>query len=258
MNTTILENNMTIEEDSSFSFDGYQVVRGEFFAHVYEPSFTFNNYKVSVNTACVKKLPDIEYVQILVNPEDKKLAVRPCSEDEKDAFRWCSATKHTPKQITARMFSAKVFSLMDWNPAYRYKLLGKLIRSGSNLLFVFDLKTPEIFTRVLKDDGKIINSRTPTYPEQWKNQFGLPVEEHKKSIQVNIFDGHAVFGLEKLSIPAITPSTRKTSETNQEDEQYEQLSLNTTVSEKNNAASIGSGSEIPQNPNPPIYSSPAG
>ena len=42
-------NQMEVIDDDSFSYDGYQVVRGEFFAHIYEPSFTFNNYKVSVN-----------------------------------------------------------------------------------------------------------------------------------------------------------------------------------------------------------------
>ena len=39
-------NQMEVIDDDSFSYDGYQVVRGEFFAHIYEPSFTFNNYKV--------------------------------------------------------------------------------------------------------------------------------------------------------------------------------------------------------------------
>ena len=125
-------NQMEVIDDDSFSYDGYQVVRGEFFAHIYEPSFTFNNYKVSVNTACIKKLPDVEYVQILVNPIEKKLAVRPCREEEKDSFRWCSSgKKRSPKQITCRIFFAKVISLMDWNPNYRYKILGKLIRSGN-------------------------------------------------------------------------------------------------------------------------------
>ena len=139
MNEQLMINEMEVLEVADFDFEGYQVVRGEFFAHIYEPSITFNNYKVGVNTACLKKLPNFDYVQILVNPEDKKLAVRPCSEDEKDSFRWCSATKkRTPKQITCRMFFAKVVSLMDWNPNYRYKLLGKLIRSGNELLFIFD------------------------------------------------------------------------------------------------------------------------
>ena len=110
------KNTIPVTEDDAFSYDGYQVVRGEFFAHTYEPSFTFNSSKVSVNTACIKKLPDTDFVQILVNPDEKKLAVRPCQEDEKDSFRWCSATaKRSPRQITCRIFFAKVVSLMGWN-----------------------------------------------------------------------------------------------------------------------------------------------
>lgn len=216
-----------IYEDDAFSYEGFQVVRGEFFAHIYEPSFTFNGNKVSVNTACIKKLPDIDFVQILVNPIEKKLAVKPCSEEEKDSFRWCTASsKRSPKQITCRMFFAKVISLMDWNPNYRYKLLGKLIRSGGELLFVFDLTTPEIFMKTVKDDGKIKSSRTPTYPEEWKNQFGLPVEEHQKSLQVNIFDGYAVFGIQKeaeKSTPVEEPAIPES-----EVQSYEQTTLFTT------------------------------
>lgn len=88
---TTSSKDIEIIEDDAFSYEGFQVVRGEFFAHIYEPSFTFNSNKVSVNTACIKKLPDTDFVQILVNPEEKKLAVRPCTEDEKDSFRWCTA-----------------------------------------------------------------------------------------------------------------------------------------------------------------------
>jgi hypothetical protein len=189
---------MEIEEVDDFNFDGYQVVRGEFFAHMYEPSFSFNENKVFVNTACVKKLPDFDYVQILVNAEEKKLAIRPCDEAEKDSFRWSTSKndKRLPKQITCRVFFAKVFSLMNWNSDYRYKLLGKLIRSRGELLFIFDLNNPEIFTRVIKEDGKIKKSRTPVYPEEWKSQFGLSVKEHQQNLQVDIFDGYAVFGIQ--------------------------------------------------------------
>lgn len=96
---------LQIIEDDAFSYEGYQVVRGEFFAHTYEPSFTFNVNKVSVNTACIKKMPQTDFVQILVNPDEKKLAVHPCQEDEKDSFHWCSTTKkRSPRQITCRIF----------------------------------------------------------------------------------------------------------------------------------------------------------
>ena len=61
--------------EEEFSYDGYQVVRGEFFAHLFEPSVTFKDAKVSVNAACLNKLPDVTFVQFLVNPNEKKPAV---------------------------------------------------------------------------------------------------------------------------------------------------------------------------------------
>jgi len=191
-------------QDDVFSYDGYQVVRGEFFAHVFEPSITFNNCKVSLNTACLNRLPNIDYVQILVNPKAKKLAVRPSSEDEKDSFLWCTtkSTKRKPKQITCRMFFAKVVQLMEWNPDYRYKLLGKLIRSGDEYLFIFDLTATEIYQRILRDGENPKTSRIPVFPAKWQNQFGLPVEEHRKLLQVNIFEGYTVFGIKDKSAKA--------------------------------------------------------
>ena len=195
----VLKSTREIEviDDFDFSYDGYQVVRGEFFAHTYEPMISFNQNKVFVNTACIRKLPETDYVQILVNPESKKLAVRPCAEEEKDSFRWSTGgKKRGPKQIRCRIFYAKVMSLMGWNPDYRYKLLGKLVNSNGELLFVFDLTTPEIYIRTIRPGEKARTSRTATYPDEWKNQFGLPVEEHQNNLQVDIFDGYAVFGLE--------------------------------------------------------------
>jgi hypothetical protein len=184
-------------QDDAFSYDGYQVVRREFFAHVFEPSITFNNCKVSLNTACLSRLPDIDYVQILVNPDEKKLAVKPSTEDEKDSFLWCTTrgAKRKPKQITCRMFFAKVIQLMNWDPDYRYKLLGKLIRSGNDYLFIFDLTATEIYQRFLNDGEQHKTSRTPVFPVEWQNQFGLPIEEHRKLLQINIFEGYTVFGI---------------------------------------------------------------
>ena len=108
---------MAIINDDKFTYQDYQVVRGEFFAHMYEPSFVLNRFKVSVNAACLRKLPNVEYVQILVNPEIKKLIVKPCLEEEKDSFKWCT-NRRTPKQIKCTIFFAKIINLMGWNPNY--------------------------------------------------------------------------------------------------------------------------------------------
>ena len=189
-----------IIEDESFTYDGFQVVRGEFFSHIYEPSFTLNLNKISVNMACIRKLPDVEYVQILVHPEEKNLVIRPCKEEEKDSFRWkTSGKKVSPKQVTCKVFFAKIYALMGWNLDYRYKLLGKLIRSNGELLFVFNLNNPEIYIRVFREGEKPRVSRTPVYPQEWKNQFGISVEEHRKSLSMNKFSEYTIFGVRETA-----------------------------------------------------------
>ena len=185
------------DETADFSYDGYQVVRAEFFAHLYEPSVTLNKETVSVNAACLRKLPGFEYVQFLVNPGEKKLAVKPCSEDMKDSFRWCTGDgkKRKPKKITCKIFFAKVMSLMDWDPRYRYKILGKLIRTKDDSIFVFDLNSAEAYHNRAK--GESGTSRSPHYPEEWKNQFGIPATEHQDIQQISIFDDYTEFRIER-------------------------------------------------------------
>ncbi len=200
-----------IVQDDTFSYKGYQVVRGEFFAHLYEPSLCFNRSKVYVNTGCLKRMQDVDYVQILVNAEEKKLVIRPAGEDEKDAFLWCTTKNNVrrPKQITCRVFFAKIVNLMSWNADYRYKLLGKVIRSGEEKLVVFDLTATEIYLRKIKEGEKPKTARKPVFPAEWENQFGLPVEEHRKLLQVNIFNGYTVFGIKDNKKPVEDTSKEK-------------------------------------------------
>lgn len=214
-----LDNNVEDAIDiPNFSYEGFQVVRGEFFAHIFEPSITFNKCKIYVNTACIKKLPDIEYVQILVNSEEKKLAIKPCSAEEKDSFLWCT-TKRKPRQISGKIFFGMISDLMKWNPDYRYKLLGKFIKSNGEYLFIFDLKSSEMYERKLDENsGKTKTSRNPIFPAAWKNQFGLPVEEHKKQLQIDLFNGFAVFGLEDKKI---NNQQNFNKEENMEEDRYE-------------------------------------
>ena len=186
-----------LELHREFNYDGYQVVRREFFAHINEPSVTFNNYKFYVNAACLNRFPQVDQVQVLVNQESKILAIRPCRAEDRDACAWCTtgSGRRKPKQITCKIFFAKVFYLMGWNLDYRYKLLGRVIHAKDEWLIAFDLTATEVYQRVLKDGEKPKSSRTPVFPEGWKKQFGLPFREHQKSMQVDIFEGYAVYGL---------------------------------------------------------------
>lgn len=197
--TVAVESDEILEMGDSFDFDGYQVVRREFFAHLREPSVTFNNCKFSVNTACLTKFPKTEYVQVLVSRDEKILALRPCEENARDSFLWCNIThgKRKPRAITCKLFFAKIVSFLNWNPDNRYKLLGKVVHAKGEYLLAFDLTSKEEYQRIFKEGEKPRSSRTPRFPEDWQDQFGLPYNEHKQSMQINIFDGYAIYAIKE-------------------------------------------------------------
>ena len=196
----INEDEELIVLSDSFKLEDFQVVRREFFAHLSEPAVTFNRRKFYVNAACLNKFPNTDYVQALINTETKILALRPCDEGERGSFQWCSYVKgvRKPKQSTCTLFFLKIFDLMNWNPEHRYKMLGNIVHANGEYLLAFDLTSTEVYQRVYDENSsKLKSSRTPVYPLDWQNQFGLPYNEHKQSMLINIFDGYAVYQIKE-------------------------------------------------------------
>lgn len=216
-----------IELAEDFSYDGYQVVRRELFAHLREPAVVIRRDSVTFNTACIAGLEDAVYIQILVNQDNKRMVVRKCEENDKDALRWCvtKPDKRKSRKMTNKIFSAMMYEMMGWNLDCRYKILGHKITFEDETIYVFDLMETEIFLdikgkRAKKDtesqfttekansveetaSNSIDNERSveeikrknriPFYPKEWKDSFGLPVEEHRKALEINMLDGYAEF-----------------------------------------------------------------
>src|SRR5699024_3155221 len=143
-----------LELQENFTYDGYQVVRRELFAHLREPSVVIRRDSITFNTACIAGMEDAVYIQILVNPDTKKMVVRKCDENDKDALHWCIAKtdKRKSRKVTSKIFSAKMYELMGWNTACRYKILGHKIVYEDEMLYIFDLLETEIFLDVRKTE----------------------------------------------------------------------------------------------------------
>lgn len=216
-----------IELAEDFSYDGYQVVRRELFAHLREPAVVIRRDSVTFNTACIAGLEDAVYIQILVNQDNKRMVVRKCEENDKDALRWCVAKpdKRKSRKMTNKIFSAMMYEMMGWNLDCRYKILGHKITFEDETIYVFDLMETEIFLDIkgkkAKKDTESQSTtenasnieetassdtdnersaeeikrknRIPFYPKEWKDSFGLPVEEHRKALEINMLDGYAEF-----------------------------------------------------------------
>ena len=191
------KNDELLELDQTFNFEDFQVVRREFFAHMREPSITFNDCKFYVNSACLKRFPNAMYVQVLIDRESKILALKPCQEMTRDSFQWCRVVKgkREPRQTTCQIFCLKVASLMKWNPLHRYKILGKLIHANGEYLIAFDLTATEVYKKSINEEEKLVTSKAPMFPADWKDQFGMSFYEHQQSLKISTFDGYAVYAI---------------------------------------------------------------
>ena len=125
-----------------------------------------------------------------------------------------------PKPITCKLFYAKIVSMLNWNPDDRHKLLGRLIHANGEYLLAFDLAAPETYPKVVVEGEKPRRSRRPIYPADWQDQFGLPYYEHRQSMQINIFDGYAVYAIkEEGNAPQASLLTQSTFENSSETEE---------------------------------------
>lgn len=160
----------------------------------------FNYNSIAFSAACIRKLPDAMYIQVLVNQQTKQLIVKACDENAKDAVRWCTLDtkngKRKSREIKGAIFSGKIFDMMGWNADYRYKLLGVVVSVKGERIVIFRLEDCE--TYIPLDNGTTRKmGRKPHYPVAWKDSFGLPLEEHTSQLQIDVLDNFARFEVVK-------------------------------------------------------------
>ena len=197
------------ELESTFSYDGYQVVRKELFAHLRDPAIVIRKDSITFNTACITGLEDVVYVHVMFNSNLKRVVVRGCDENDKDALRWCIAKpdKRKSRKMSCKPFADLVYKEMGWDSECRYKILGYRITFEGETLYVFDLLVPEIFHEGQRrkkgaadspnntQETKPANTRKGFYPDDIAGTFGVPVEEHLKESEVQQMDGYVSMGI---------------------------------------------------------------
>lgn len=196
--------------DENFSYAGYQITREEFFAHAKEPSLCINGNKMYVNKVCLRKAPDASRVLVMVSPAQKKIVLKPCTEETKDSVPWMTSKGSVRQIICKPAFCALITELTGWNLNNRYKMIGKMVRNRGDRLFIFDLNAALIYPRkpVTDAQGNIIKTkiiRDPVYMESWRHQFGLPVEEHERTYAINRFDDYVVISVQEKAAAVTKP-----------------------------------------------------
>lgn len=134
-------NNSNITE---ISLDGFQVVRGQYFSRIIEPSFTIWYSGVSFNLSAYNALNSCESVQILVSNEKRCIIIKSVPSTDRDAVVWLKPSeRHKYKKIECSKFTHQLYDFWNWNKGFHYRANGKLVKSGQKIMLYFDFTKPE-------------------------------------------------------------------------------------------------------------------
>lgn len=169
---------------SAFDLEGYQVVRGQFMTARSEcPTIAVTSNKISFNVVCARRFIDVPYIQLLLHPSERKIAIRPCKENAPHSIRWRPDPEKPviQKTISCQHFGNALFQIMEWNPDYLYRIRGTWVARGSEQIIVFNLSNavPAAFLETETDDGDAAKKRrVDLCPEEWNDTFGEEFYEY--------------------------------------------------------------------------------
>ena len=168
---------------SAFDLEGYQVVRNQFTQIRYEgPAINIGYRKISFNTFCMKKFNDVQYIQLLLHPAERKIAIRPCQKHSTHSIKWHTDPQKSiySKTISCPHFGTALFGIMGWNPDYLYKVRGVWIYNRRERIIIYNQTNavPSVLVKDTESEG-VRSRRIEMLPDEWGNSFGEEFYEHE-------------------------------------------------------------------------------
>ena len=168
-----------------FDLRDFEVVRGEFLCPARLPVVTFIDRKIQFNAVCVRTPGWGNHAELLIDPIDRRFAIRPADEKDRCAVKISQFSKGAcqSRAAGAAAFSDTLFTLLGWKHGYRYRIAGALYQNGEETVCIFHADNAEILlrpdclpegTRPLLTAGTWVRA----IPETWSIDFGQPYYLH--------------------------------------------------------------------------------
>lgn len=168
----------------SFDLRDYEVARGQFFSSVGRISVSFSYKQISFNKDAIRKFPNIKFVEMLIHPSSKLLAIRPCSSETKNKVQWSRLKdgQLIPKPISGAAFLPTLYEIFKWDKKCKYRILGVAHQKDNENVLIFNMDDTEIRIPTSTNEVSAPNNNTPdtisdsksvlAYPADWMNSFG--------------------------------------------------------------------------------------
>ena len=136
-------------EKGDFDLRGFEITRSEFFDSNRRPAISFSDRRIKFNAPCVRKFAPSTYAELLINPIERKLAIRPTDKSNRSSviISKLSNKRYTPREVPAAAFYDTIFSIFEWNKDYKYRIIGSLYEQDGELAYIFDAADSEAFVQ---------------------------------------------------------------------------------------------------------------
>ena len=172
-----------------FDMSGFQVTRGEFLNAHNSPTILISYNKIKFSIECLRKFAKIQYIEILIHPKDKKLAIRPTTKDNRNAVKWANVLDgvYTPRDISAGAFYQTLTSLMGWSQSIKYKIMGVLYKNAEEKAYVFSALESQAYVKSYlvenreEDVTPLLSTgkHVKLVPQEWADNFGFQYYERQ-------------------------------------------------------------------------------
>ncbi len=187
-------------EAGDFDLRDFEVARMELFEGSKQPAIMFSDNKVKLNSNCINKFGENNYVELLINPITRKFAVRKTTKNNRQAVvcskKICGSFQARDIPISA--VSRTIYSLFGWNSDFRYRVSGTLYEEDEEIAYIFDTENTEAFLKsylipkYADNDGNEniemkpltpYGKRIKAIPKEWINSFGKQYYLHERSYE---------------------------------------------------------------------------
>lgn len=179
-----------------FDLRGFEIARTELFDTADKPFVRFSERQIKFSTDCIRKYGKNNHIELLVNPITKMIAVR--STDEKNRCGViCSKLsngRYYPKEIPCAAFGETLFHIFGWNTNHRYRIVGNLIETENEVVYLFDTRDTEMYMKSYMvgvnadSEGNkgqpltIVGNSVRAVPKEWTQTFGKEFYTHERDL----------------------------------------------------------------------------
>ena len=201
-------------KSGDFDLRGFEIARAQFFNTPLKMNATFTLTKVQFGVECIRKLNGVEYVELLIHPVTKTLAVRPSTKENRNAVKWCRFSEggKAPKEISGSAFLKTLFLLCEWKPNCKVRVIGVRKQNGSESVLLFDMTETEVFiptvsTEETDEEKEKVTPVVSTsksvcaYPLEWADNFGSPYYRYAQQKELEYYSKHGKWEIDVSSTP---------------------------------------------------------